>query len=112
VIRPKDISRKKAIRLAAVVTILAAVSYGCVWLWQPLWLLHWQDFHEGNFIAKRVEAFRNEHCRLPDDLDEIDARGLTHQVFYQKVDDENYEIWFPTYLGESETYESSRKAWD
>ena len=110
--RRKNISRRKTVGLTAAVTILAAIVFGCVWFLQPLWLFHRRDFREGNFIAKRVEAFRNERGRLPDDLEEIGAKGLSDRVFYQKVDDENYEIWFSTYLGESETYESSTKKWD
>jgi hypothetical protein len=66
---------------------------------------------EGSLIVGRVEAFRSAHGRLPNNLEEIDTRGLSDQVFYQKLDSNNYEVWFSIALGESEVYDSSAKRW-
>jgi hypothetical protein len=109
--RQKRFSRKQAITgfVAAVILISAL----CVSLLtqKPIWLFHWQDFHDGNLVVKHIESFRAERGRLPDSLEELKMKDLSDQIFYQKVDSKNYQVWFSIALGESEVYESDTKQW-
>ncbi|HEY4359192.1 MAG TPA: hypothetical protein VGN16_25820 [Acidobacteriaceae bacterium] len=94
-------------------TIAFILALGLFWLvHRPLWLWNWQDFRNGNLAIQRVEAFRTEKGRLPDSLEELGANDLSEQIYYQKVDAQNYEVSFGIALGESEVYKSSTKRWE
>ena len=103
--------RRNVIRIIIVLTILIPLVYVCLLFWQPLWLFHRRDLHDGNLIVKHVESFRVARGRLPNSLEELGTQGLSDQVFYQKIDDNTYEVWFSIALGESEIYDSSTKVW-
>lgn len=107
----RRMSRRQAVGLAITTAILFVVL--CAWLEirQPLWLFHRQDFRNGNLVIKCIETFRNEKGRLPNSLEELGAKNLPDQIFYQRVDAQNYQVWFSIALGESEIYESSTKQW-
>ena len=81
-----------------------------LFLWQPVWLFHHYDFRTGNEIVSRVEVFRASNGRLPETLKEV---GMDDQVkvFYQKISDDEYCVWFGTTLGESDTFNSRTKEW-
>jgi hypothetical protein len=53
-----------------------------------------------------------KYGKLPANLSEV---GLTdtimHLSFYEKVDTNEYIVWYGTGLGESEIYRSSTKIW-
>lgn len=102
----KKRSRKNALSL---IVLAMLISFTYLILRQPLWIFHRQELREGNLIVTRVEAFRAVRHRLPDNLEEV---GTPHdRIFYQKVDDRNYVIWFGLSLGESEVYDSSARRW-
>jgi hypothetical protein len=82
-----------------------------LFIWQPVRIFHWQDFRNGNAIITRVEAYRGAHGRLPDTLGEAGINDADNQIFYRKAEDNDYVIWFGTFLGESETYDSRTKEW-
>jgi hypothetical protein len=67
---------------------------------------------QGNQVAKKLEAFRQEHRRLPESLPEM---GITVDesgpVFYEKCTDAQYVLWFGTTLGESMTYDTTTGKW-
>jgi hypothetical protein len=79
-------------------------------LWQPLWLFHWHDYKVGNEIIARVEAFKRTRARLPDKLGDL---GISDDsgVYYCKVSDDEYIVWFGTTLGESEIFSSQTRHW-
>ena len=89
-----------------------AIAVG-LFLWEPVWLFHRSELRAGNEIVMRVEAFRTKHGHLPDTLKEIGVDDPNLKVFYRKVSDDEYWVWFGLYsLGESETYHSSTKKWE
>ena len=91
--------------------VCAGITVG-LFLWQPAWLFHWHDFRTGNEIVLRVEGFRTSHGYLPDSLKEVGLEDLDLKVFYRKISDDEYCVWFGTTLGESETYSSRTKKWE
>lgn len=101
-------SRVKALWLAIILIATGSLSF---MVGQPLWLFHWQEFRDGNRIVKSVESFRIAHGRLPNSLEELGAHASSDQLFYQKIDENNYEVWFSIALGESEMYDSRTKQW-
>src|SRR3989339_858536 len=84
------------------------------------WKFDWQSPYEkglkekGNQIVLKVESFREENGRLPDNLREL---GLSESeegpLFYNKPKDGmNYTVSFPgSTLGESTYYDSKDKLW-
>ena len=64
-------------------------------------------------MIARVEAFRASHGRLPENLEEIGINDPDLNLYYRKVSEEEYEVWFGAHsVGESETYSSRNKKWD
>ena len=84
----------------------------CLFLWRPDWLFHWRDFRTGNEIVSRVEAFQKVHGHLPETLKEIGVDNPDLGVFYIRISDHEYCVWFGTTLGESEVFDSRIKKWD
>jgi hypothetical protein len=85
-----------------------------MFLQKPMWLFYWQELRIGNEIVSRVEAFQMSHRHLPETLQEVgfSAPEDLDKVFYRKIDDDKYCLWFGTTLGESETYRSRVKKWE
>jgi hypothetical protein len=110
-IRPKNPRRRKFILLLVVPAILVPLVCVSLFLWQPLWLFHRRDLRDGNVVVEHVESFRREQGRLPNSLEELGIQGLSDQLYYQKVDAKNYQVWFSIALGESEVYDSSTGQW-
>ena len=100
-------NRTSLLALAGVVPLLT----GFLFLFQPVWLFHWQDFRTGNEIISRVEAFRKNNGRLPDTMTELRLNDPNLRVFYIKLSNDEYCVFFGTFLGESETYSSRSKDW-
>jgi hypothetical protein len=107
----KRISRKHAFGLAIAGGIFISVTCVSLLTQKPIWLFHWQDFRGGTLVVKRIKSFRVERGRLPNTLEELGRNDLSNQIFYQRVDEQNYQVWFSIALGESEVYESSTKQW-
>jgi hypothetical protein len=84
----------------------------CLFLGQPIWWFHWQDYEKGNQIISRVELFRAAHKRLPETLEEIGFDDPDTRVYYQKVSADEYWVWFAITVGEAATYSSSEKKWE
>ena len=93
--------------------VLGLASAVGLFLWEPVWLFHRSELRAGNEIVARIEAFRSSHGHLPEALKEVGIDGPNLKVFYRKVNDDEYWVWFGTYsLGESETYNSRTKKWE
>lgn len=67
----------------------------------------------GDLLIEKVEEFRYKNNRLPVSLNELGIEeNIEGPLFYEKLDStENYLIWYGTILGESVTYDSSKKEW-
>ena len=84
-----------------------------VFLWQPVWLFHWQGLRLGNEIVSRTEAFRSSHERLPESLKDVGMEDPDSRVYYDKLSETEYRVWFGlSSVGESETFDSRTKKWD
>ena len=68
---------------------------------------------EANKIIVKLDDFKNRTNRLPESLSEIGiVEDETGPIYYRKIDDTNYEVWFGRELGESTTYRSATHQWD
>jgi hypothetical protein len=101
--------RNRILILIGVIFCLVAVA---IFLWQPTWLFHWNDFRIGNEIISRVDVFRKSHGYVPETLKDVGITDPDLSVFYRKTGDNEYIVWFGTTLGESETYNSRSRKWD
>ena len=108
----KAFSHTRIAVLAVVAWSALAIAIG-LFVWEPDWLFHRDELRAGNEIVARVEAFRTSHGRLPESLEDIGINDTDLEVYYRKVSEEEYIIWFGKYsLGESETYNSRNKKWE
>ena len=93
------------------IMVLICVLLGS-FLFQPVWLFHREEIRVGNEVVSLVEAFRTTHSYLPERLKDIGVNEADLNVFYRKVSDQEYEVWFGTSVGESKTYNSLTKKWE
>ena len=80
-------------------------------LWQPDWLFHWRDFRAGDEIISKVEAYKQSNCSLQETLKEVGINSPDLRVFYDRISDHEYCVWFGTALGESEIFDSRIRKW-
>lgn len=67
---------------------------------------------DGNQMVQQIEAYRQREKRLPDSVNEIGIEEkLDGPLYYKKLDNDRYLIWFGTQFGESRTYDSREKQW-
>lgn len=76
---------------------------------KPMWLFYHRELRTGNEIISRVDAFRTSHRHLPETLQEVGFVNADKKVFYVRLSEDEYCLWFGTTLGESETYRSHHK---
>ena len=102
-------------RHAALRALLSTLALACIaaliLLLQPTWLVHWREIRAGNEVISRVEAFRAVHKHLPETLQDVGVDDENVKVFYKKMSDDEYCVWFGTSLGESTTYYSRDRRW-
>lgn len=60
---------------------------------------------------EKVEEFKAEHGRLPEDFRDLKMEEQMHLSFYKKISENEYEIWYGTGLGSSMIYNSTTKTW-
>ncbi|HLM02737.1 MAG TPA: hypothetical protein VK400_16915 [Pyrinomonadaceae bacterium] len=64
-------------------------------------------------IIEKIEGFKVKENRLPNSLSEIGvAETEEGPIYYRKISETRYEVWYGTKLGESVTYDSERKTWE
>jgi hypothetical protein len=98
---------RRLIGLSVLVTCLTVY----VLVWQPVRLYFWKDFRRAGSTITRIEKYQRLHGRLPDTLREVGVDDADNQLFYMKIDEQHYTVWFPTTLGESEIYDSANRSW-
>ena len=63
-------------------------------------------------IIKKVETYRQETGKLPDNVTEIGINdNQMHLSFYIKKSVDEYEVWYGLDLGTSKIYNSKTKKW-
>lgn len=63
-------------------------------------------------IIEKVEAYKQEKGKLPENLTEIGIDENEDQLsFYVKKGEDEYEIWYGLELGTSKVYNSKTKTW-
>lgn len=66
----------------------------------------------GDEVVSKVEAYKTSHGKLPDSLSDIGIKETEEgPIYYQKISDDRYEVWYGAALGESVTYDSQMKEW-
>ena len=105
------LSRARIGLLALMVLPVLAVALG-LFLWEPVWLFHRSELRTGNEVVAWVEAYRVKHGHLPETLEGVGIDDPNLKVFYRKVSDDEYWVWFGRYaLGESVVFSSRTKKW-
>jgi CRISPR/Cas system-associated protein Csx1 len=67
----------------------------------------------GNEIVNKIENFKKETGKLPENLTEIGIKETEEgPVYYEKESETKYLLWFGTTLGESVSYNSETKQWE
>ena len=70
-----------------------------------------------NVIVKKIDYFQNTYSRLPNDeefnkiIKELGYKGDESCPCYNKVSENEYDLWFGLSLGESMVYNSKTKQW-
>ncbi len=66
----------------------------------------------GNKIISLIEQYRQHNPVLPEDLEQAGINlNPEGPLFYRKISDDQYELWYGTRLGESRIYNSKQKKW-
>jgi len=99
-------------KIAVPILLILVLLTGMAFFQRPMWLFYHAEFRDGDRMISRVEAFRASHRHLPATLQEIGYENPDEKVFYLRISDNEYCLWFGTTLGESDTYLSSDKKWE
>jgi hypothetical protein len=74
--------------------------------------IYGQKMAQGNRIVVKVEKFKSDKGRLPNNLTEIGIiEDESGPIYYEKKTETKYILWFGKELGESMTYDSETKQW-
>ena len=99
-------------KIAVPIFLVLVLLTGMVFFQKPMWLFYYAKLRAGDRMISRIEAFRASHRYLPATLQETGYENSDEKVFYERISDNEYCLWFGTTLGESETYLSSDKKWE
>lgn len=68
---------------------------------------------QGEEVIQKIEEFKIKNHRLPISLSEIGIRETEEgPIYYNKISETKYKVWFGAELGESVSYDSETKQWD
>ena len=102
---------KTPLIILLLLAVLLGVAAMFFFSW-PKWLFYHHEYSVANEMISRVEAFRAGHRSLPATEEELGFHDPDERVFYAKISNNEYCLWFGTTLGESETYWSHEKRWE
>ncbi len=64
-------------------------------------------------IIKKIELFKSNENRFPESVKELGLKEeMDSAVFYEKLNDSAYIVWYGLSVGESNVYRSSSKNWN
>ena len=71
---------------------------------------------ESKPLIAKIEAYQQEKHSLPENLDQVGIRQNEYRtiigvVWYQRVNDSEYELYFPVDFDRSDVYRSSLRKW-
>ena len=85
------------------VALICCLTLGCGWNGK---------LKQGNEVVAKVEKFRREKGRLPNNLGEIGiVETESGPIYYEKKSESKYIVRFGKELGESATYDSDTRQW-
>ena len=63
-------------------------------------------------LLNEIKQYNSKHGRYPDNLSNI-RENISEEgpVYYKKIDEQRYIIWFGTSLGESKVFDSKYGEW-
>ncbi len=102
----------KTILLVSIILIVCLLMGMVIFLTTPR-LCYWNKFQLADRVIQKIETYKITYNRLPSSLEEIGERvSEAGPIFYKKINNTEYEIWFGTTLGESMTYNSETQKWE
>lgn len=109
-----DIRKAKWILMAVVVllAVLGVLAWTIVDYWRSPW--KWEEYKLGNELIGKIEHFKRENGRLPNDIREVAPEywGESGPLYFDKKEDGGYIVWFGICsVGGSYTYDSTTQKW-
>jgi hypothetical protein len=95
-----------------IVFLIAILLITAVWF---IW--GWTHVYDSKFqaavkVIMELDTFFKNNSKYPDSLEVLGIEEtLEGLIFYKKISDQEYEIWFGTTLGNSMVYNSKTKKW-
>lgn len=98
---------------SAVVSLIICTAILTWKVFSNPYVLHKDQINYGNEIIKQIDDYKKINKRLPVTLNDIKVEDtLEGSIYYERVSDYSYRLWFGTTLGESGTYDSMSKKWN
>lgn len=99
--------------LMFIILFIILVTLSWILIWRPPFIIYWQKYKIANKYIEKIEQFRQQNQRLPSSLEEIgEITSEKGPIYYQKLSETEYQIWFGTTVGESIIYNSKTKKWN
>lgn len=68
---------------------------------------------EAKKLIFKIEEYYDKNNKYPDSLADLGiVPAESGPIYYEKKSGTQYIVWFGTALGESETYDSTKKQWE
>ena len=67
---------------------------------------------QAEHLINKIETYRIENDRIPNSLIDLGFKlNEEDEVYFEKIDEDLYTIWYGTTLGDSNVYYSKSKVW-
>lgn len=70
------------------------------------------DFTKAEVIIKKIEKYKKAHSALPNSLDDIGMDNDSGPVFYDKLNDSHYQMFYKSESGDISVYNTMEKKWE
>ncbi len=73
----------------------------------------YEEYEKAIEIIQKIENYKTCHKKLPDSLDDIgEKERMEGPIYYERISDEKYLVWFACYMFDSDcVYSSDTKEW-
>jgi len=106
-------SGKQMLIIVSCLFVVALSGCGYMSLFGPEEFVWRDEIREGQELVVKVETFHQENHRLPESLEEVGIRDADSLRFnYEKCNNSEYLLSFGTTLGESMTYNPTKRKWE